>query len=380
MMNCFPTVYEDELLYSCISRYRRMTGIVNKKALMKDLYNEKVSLNSVYFPVHCEQLINNLPINSKLTVDKLIKEHTLFRVFSSTLTEEKTLLIYNGMRKGKRFSPYVKFGLASSKIEMPNNLLYCPKCLEEDINKYGESYWRVLHQVVGVFYCKKHQIPLLKSNICSNDSRIDFVCLEDIDFSKSKPVIDGEFINVNLKYIELAEYLLKNHVPKKGKEFFRNIYIDLLRKKGFASKNGSLYIKELEQAFVDFYSNKYLKIMQNEVDLEDDNNWFRRFIRSSSRQKHILRHLLMIQFLGIDIEDLFETEEATGKKEYSYIPNPRLDLEIQRERWLQVLRDNPNLKKCEYKKIGKGLYSWLYKNDNEWFEKITPKKNKVDMQ
>lgn len=359
-MNCFPTIYEDELLYSFISRYRRITGIVNKKALMKDLYSEKVSLNSVYFPVHCEQLINNLPINSKLTVDKLIKEHTL--------------LIYNGMRKEKRFSPYVKFGLAGSKIEMPNNLLYCPKCLEEDINKYGESYWRVLHQVVGVFYCNKHKIQLLKSNICSNDSRIDFICLEDIDFTKSEPVIDKEFININLIYIELAEYLLKNDVTKKEKEFFSNIYIDLLRKKGFASKNGSLYVKELEQAFVDFYSNKYLKIMQSEINLEDDNNWFRRFIRSNSRQKHILRHLLMIQFLGIDIKELFGTEEATGKKEYIYIPNPRLDLETQRKRWLQVLRDNPNLKKCEYKKISKGLYSWLYKNDNAWFEMVTPKK------
>lgn len=376
MMNCFPTVYENELLYSCISRYRRMTGIVNKKALMKDLYNEEASLNSVYFPVHCEQLINNLPINSTLTVDNLIKEHTLFRVFSSILSEEKTLLIFNGMKKEKRFNPYAKFGLTGSKIEMPNNLLYCPKCFEEDINKYGESYWRVLHQVVGVFYCKKHKMPLLKSNICSNDSRIDFICLDDIDFSKSKPVIDEEFINVNLKYIKSVEYLLKNDVPKKEKAFFSNIYIDLLRKRGLASKNGSLYVKELEQAFVDFYSNKYLKIMQSEINTADDNNWFRRFIRSGSRQKHILRHLLMIQFLDIEIKELFETEEAIGKKEYIYMPNPRLDLETQRDKWLQVLRDNPNLKKCEYKKIGKGLYSWLYKNDNEWFDMVTPKYRK----
>jgi hypothetical protein len=43
---------------------------------------------------------------------------------------------------------------------------------------------------------------------------------------------------------------------------------------------------------------------------------------------------------------------------------------MQRERWLQVLRENPNLKKSEYKRIGKGLYSWLCKNDNEWFEKL----------
>ena len=199
MMNCFPTVYENELLYSCISRYRRMAGIVNKRALMEDLYGKQVSLNSIYFPVHCQQVINNLSINSKLTVDKLIRENTLFRVFSSFLNKKKTLDIYEGMKNESKFSPYGKLGLNGAKIEMPNNLLYCPKCLEEDIQKYGESYWRVLHQVVGVFYCNKHKIPLLKSNVCSSDSRIDFTCVEDIDVSKSAPVADNEFMNINLR-------------------------------------------------------------------------------------------------------------------------------------------------------------------------------------
>lgn len=373
MMNCFPTVYENELLYSCISRYRRMAGIVNKRALMKDLYNEEVSLNSVYFTVHCEQLVDNLVVNSTLTVDKIIKENTLFRVFSSFLSEERTLNIFNGMKNSNRFNPYAQMGLTGAKIEMPNNLLYCQKCLEEDVDKYGESYLRVLHQVVGVFYCNKHKIPLLKSNICSCDSRVDFTCIDDVDFSKSVPIADNEFLNINLKYIESVEYLLKNDVPKKEQEFFINLYIDILRKKEFASENGSVYIKELEESFVDFYSNKYLKLMQSEINIEDNNNWFRRFIRSRSRQKHVLRHLLMIQFLGIDVKKVFEIEQVVGKKEYIYVPNPRLDLEIQRDRWLQVLKENPNLKKCEYKRIGKGLYSWLYKNDNEWFEKITPK-------
>ncbi len=376
MMNYFPTVYEGELLYSCISRYRRIAGILNKKALMKDLYSKQVSLNNVYFPVHCQHIIHNLPINSKLTVDKLIKEHTLYRVFSSFINEERTLNIFNGMASGNKFSAYTKLGLAGAKIEMPNNLLYCPECLKADLKRYGESYWRVIHQVVGVFYCNEHKISLLKSNICSDDSRIDFTCLEDIDYSKSIPIVDNEFISMNLGYIEMIEYLFKNDLPKKKQEFFISFYIDVLRKRGFASKNGSLYIKELEKAFVEFYSNKYLKLMQSEINLKDDNNWFRRFIRSRSRQKHVLRHLLMIQFLGIDIKKVFEIEQVVGKKEYIYVPNPRLDLETQRKRWLRVLKHNPNLKKCEYKKIGKGLYSWLYKNDNEWFEMVTPKQER----
>lgn len=379
MMNSFPTVYENELLYSCICRYRRISGIVNKRALMKDLYNDLVSLNSVYFPIHCGELTKNLPINSTLTVDKIIKENTLFRVFSSFINEEKTLNIFDGMKNNKKFSPYARFGLSGVKIEMPNNLLYCSKCLEEDLKIYGESYWRVINQVVGVFYCSKHKISLLKSNICSSDSRIDFTCVEDIDFSKSIVTVNNEFRDINLKYIEKVEYLLKTDVPRKGQNFFNKIYIDILRKKGYASENGSLYIKELEEAFVKFYSNKYLKFMQSQINTEDSNNWFRRFIRSGGKQKHFLRHLLMIEFLGLGIKELFEIEEVVGKKEYTYIPNPKLDLETQRKRWLQILKDNPNLNKSEYKRIGKGLYSWLYKNDNEWFERVTPKKDRINI-
>lgn len=372
MMNCFPTIYENELLYSCVSRYRREAGIVNKKALMNDLYNQNVSLNSIYFPVHCEQIINNLPDKNIITVDKLIKEHTLFRVFSSFVNEEKALLIYNGMKCSEKFNAYAKLGLIGTRIEMQNNLLYCPKCLEEDMKKYGESYWRVLHQIPGVFYCNKHNSLLMKSNVCSNGSRIDFMCVEDINFSKSVPtILDNKFIQLNLKYIEMAEYLLKNDISRKEDGFFYKVYIDKLRGRGLTSYNGSLRIKELEEEFISFYSNGYLKLMHSEIDITNENNWLRKFIRKSKKQKHILRHLLMIQFLNIDIAELFNMIEAEGKRKYVYVPNPRLDVYEQRRKWLEFLTKYPNLKKCEYKRLGKGLYSWLYKNDNEWFNKIT---------
>ena len=86
----------------------------------------------------------------------------------------------------------------------------------------------------------------------------------------------------------------------------------------------------------------------------------------------------MIQFLNLTIEEVFNTERVKGKGEYIYIPNPRLDRDVQRKRWIQVLKDNPGLSKSEYKRIGKGLYSWLYKNDNAWFERVTPKRIKYN--
>ena len=170
----------------------------------------------------------------------------------------------------------------------------------------------------------------------------------------------------------MVEDLYKLDLKSKDKEFFDNLYIDKLREKGFTSKNGSLRLKEIEEAFIEYYTQEYLELMQSKVEI--GNSWLRKFIRTSNKQKHILRHLLMIQFLDLTIEEVFNTEKVKGKGEYIYISNPRLDRDVQRERWLQVLKDNPGLSKSEYKRIGKGIYSWLYKNDNEWFERITPKK------
>ena len=42
MLNFFPRIYEGELLYSIVSRYKLKAGIINKKALMKDLYGKEV--------------------------------------------------------------------------------------------------------------------------------------------------------------------------------------------------------------------------------------------------------------------------------------------------------------------------------------------------
>lgn len=372
MVNFFPTIYEGELLYSTISRYKRMAGIVNKRAFYRDLYGQTVSLNNVYFSVRIDELVKNIGVYSSITSDKIIEKNTVFKIFTAFLNEEKSNKLRSGMKSSASFNPYGEIGLSGHKIKFPNNLIYCEKCFDEDLKRYGEVYLRVIHQIPGVLYCNKHKIPLIKSNILSSESRINYICLDEIERNNEKVVNYDKFKALNLKYIEMIEWIYKNNVPKKEKEFFNNVYIDKLREKGFTSSNGSIRVKELTEAIKEFYGEEYLKIMQSEITRE--NNWISKFIREGKKNKHVLRHLLMIQFLDLSIEKIFNTKETVGKKEYIYIPNPRLDRDIQRERWLQVLNDNPNLSKSEYKRIGKGLYSWLYKNDNEWFEKITPKK------
>lgn len=328
-------------------------------------------MNSVYFPVHIREFISNMPPKFVLSEKDIIENNTLFKIFTAFLNKERKETVYKGMLNEEGFNAFQPLGLVGSKILMKDKLYYCDECLKEDILDKGESYWRVIHQVPGVYTCSKHNIFLMESEVLSSQSRVEYKLLnEDI---KGKNVVNNfDFININSKYVQMVQDLYKFDLKNKDKEFFDALYIDKLREKGFTSKNGSLRLKEIEEAFIEYYTQEYLELMQSKVEI--GSSWLRRFIRASKKQKHILRHLLMIHFLGLTIEDIFNIDEVKGKGKYIYIPNPKLDRDIQRERWIQVLKDNPGLNKSEYKKIGKGLYSWLYKNDNEWFEEITPKK------
>ncbi len=373
MFNFFPTIYEGELLYSVISRYKYKAGIINKKALYKDLYKKVVALNSVYFPVHIQSILDNLPPTSTLKQRDIVEKNTLFKIFTAFLSKETKERVYKGMLSEYKFNSYQSIGIIGSKISMKDKLFYCEECLKEDILEFGESYWRVIHQVPGVYFCSKHKTKLLESNILSSESRVNFICLDEDIVCNSIVKISDKFMNINLKYINLIEDLYTLNLDSKEKEFFDDLYIDKLRDKGYTSKNGSIKLGELEKAFIEFYTQEYLELMQSKIEI--GNSWLRRFIRKSKKNKHVLRHLLMIQFLGLSIEEVFNTKNIKGKGKYLYVPNPRFDLYEQREKWLVILNENQGLNKSEYKKIGKGLYTWLYRNDNEWFDNITPKKS-----
>jgi len=44
----------------------------------------------------------------------------------------------------------------------------CPKCISEDIEAYGFSYWRRFHQICGVDMCFQHKSPLRTSRVMND--------------------------------------------------------------------------------------------------------------------------------------------------------------------------------------------------------------------
>lgn len=381
MINFLPQIYENELLYSVIARYQRMCGIVSRRALMEDLYGRYFYYYSSLFPKNIQTFVDNLPITSKITVDEIIQNHTMFSFYTAFLSEEKTNTVYQHMVNESvksKATPEQLIGLGGSKVKLPEYLRYCPVCFKEDLEHLGESYWRTNHQIVGAYYCSKHGVLLKSSKVLKRDDNAEFICAdEDVcNEVKDSDPYPNQIKELNLQYIRNAELLLNQRLPRKDLDYIISFYIDRLREKGLASTNGSLYIKEIQEQFLRIFPEQYLEMMQSSINPEKSSNWLRLFVRNNGKNRSPLRHLLFMQFLEIEVNDLFFSDNVKGKIPVLNQNTPKFDINERRSQWLQLIKDNPNANRSQLKEIGKGLHTWIFKHDREWYEKVTPRKKR----
>lgn len=266
-------------------------------------------------------------------------------------------------------------GMAGSKVKSSNYLRYCPLCFKQDLEQLGESYWRRLPQVPGALYCPVHQVLYKDSSVVITDSRNDFLCADEDTCDTDLAIDDysSEVMELNLRYVKNASYVLFHNHKRKDLIFIINFYIDKLRERGLASNNGTLYLDKMFEAFFKYYPPDYLKIMQSSVDSGQEANWLKLFVRNNNKNRSPLRHILYLQFLEVNASELFEADIAIGKQIIVPKRSPRYNIEEQRKKWLKIIEENPGANRSELKRIGKGLHTWIYLNDREWYDQVTPR-------
>ena len=73
---------------------------------------------------------------------------------------------------------------------------------------------------------------------------------------------------------------------------------------------------------------------------------------------------------------MFNSPDVEIKKRIQKRHIPSLNLQEQREKWLKVIKENPEYNRKELKSQGASLYNWIVKYDRMWYEKVTPKNNR----
>jgi len=107
----------------------------------------------------------------------------------------------------------------------------------------------------------------------------------------------------NLKLLESINFIMKNKI-RKDLIFYKEQFINQMLIKNYITVNNTIIRKKLINDFINYYSEEYLKLL-NCYPTDKDWSWLFDIVRLNKRKTHVIRYLLVAQFLGIDIRKIF---------------------------------------------------------------------------
>ena len=251
MIAFFPDAYPDELLYSRICRYHVRSGNCCNSFTMDDLYDKRTVHPDIEF-------LNRFTedalkwICGDADLQTVIMSQTMFPFYVRFLQKDRRLKGLSSLLAQESVF-YNHLGLPQTGARY---LRYCPMCVSEDRERYGETYWHRVHQIQRMAVCPKHACYLENSEIriasktapgfydaesnvpqqmsaimCENERELAFirfvvnVAERPLDFETEMPI--GLFLHRHLEgYYEggsglvvdidrlYADYTAFYHVPK----------------------------------------------------------------------------------------------------------------------------------------------------------------------
>jgi len=383
LISYFPTPYEDELLYSLIARFHKRTGNYLMCDTLNDLFNNKFFRSSAIIPAKLGTLVKNVE-HFNMQFDEILINHTLFPFFMAFSTTKKYDDVYNWAKNSEAGSISLKIGLFGLK-GIYDKLRFCPLCYEEEIKKYGESYWHREHQTPGVLVCIKHNKVLMESKInFLKDTKYYYdMCHDNIYPSKAPMLLTEKQEKIAFQVSKDINYLYFNFSEIRklviNKDIcFSDTFLKLLEDKKLVTDKRNLRIDKFKQAFIEYFSNDLLKILG--VPLEDDINriWIVSICRKRTFTNNVIKYVLMCIFLcgSLDkfISELsnFNDIKYTEKTKWNRPDKFEEKLEKYKLSWLDKMNSNPHYCQNDIRKEIPSVYTWLYRHNREWLIKNSP--------
>lgn len=169
MILYLPEIYEDETIYSFLSRAYEKGGYVSQVQAMEEfLINPKERLDFMFCNALDDEIISYVTQNCKW--DEFLSKHTLCNYYGRYLKKDRRVQAMRALTESK--GNYNNLFSITPNRKGAEYLKYCPICVKENRDKYGETYWNRLHQVPELKVCPKHKCKLLDSMIESNRHKI----------------------------------------------------------------------------------------------------------------------------------------------------------------------------------------------------------------
>lgn len=195
----FPEIYPDELVYSWLARYVVYSGYPMDSRLSLELFEKKINGMPKYFIGQFKSGMQEI-IEKQYSINDLIFNHTMYPAYVHFMPLEKKKDFLRCLKNNNG-------GLANllpitSKNGNKTYMQYCPLCVKEDRQKYGETYWHRIHQIPHVQYCLKHGCLLQDSSLGVTIKDCAFYIPAESIIGDDAPIFCSD-INMNFfKYIK----------------------------------------------------------------------------------------------------------------------------------------------------------------------------------
>ena len=158
MLTWFPTPYPGELFYSVLCRYYMSSGIREHNIVKRQLFGNRagIKMATLYPNAAIHAVLSQLPEGVYDGRD-MILHHTPFLYYTRMYQPQERESLLGDLLQGRGRTPT---HLWKTFPRGDYALRYCPLCVQEDTQIYGEPYYHVEHQIPLSSVCVRHKCRL----------------------------------------------------------------------------------------------------------------------------------------------------------------------------------------------------------------------------
>lgn len=389
MLN-FPVPYFEELLFSTVARAGIRHGLMSPKQLLDEVFQSRAIIATLDLPNHISAILRWLP--REFTAERLIYDHTLFPIYAFFVPESRRQQCINWMLGKSQGAVHLALGIAASRVKTPSYIRYCPLCLAEQRNRYGEFFWLREWQVAGIDSCPEHGALI--------DTRLTRPLIERHRFVAASPAScpihrapEGNEISARISC--QVRQLFKSP-PRQSPSFsqWTAYYHDLACRLSLCRGISQIDHHSIKEMVLMAWPASWLikhNLMPHSLG-DNDSDWVRSIFRKHRKSFSYLQHITINQALLGNDWKIIEIIEEVGR--YSKIKeieksqvnvSANLELSPCQNDWISLLSVTRSAKQARNQ--APALYARVYRRYRDWLlainrrythGRIESRKNRVD--
>lgn len=249
MIVYFPVIYPDELVYSWFCRYYVHSGCFSHKVVLQELYCKRSDNPSKEFIGNLNPTVRE-QIDKIVSLDKLVLDHTMYLQYARFIPlEQKKKALYC---LGHDSCDIHHLFPVLPREEGERYLRFCPLCVKEDREIYGETYWHRKHQIRNMRICPKHKCILMESSVPAKSEQSFTFCPAENYTYNSDVVFENDLLMI--RFAQYLDSIFSAPIDFNNDISINSILYDGMSRTKYLKPSGrSRYTKMLADDMKEFY-------------------------------------------------------------------------------------------------------------------------------